>query len=131
MPKEKAMTTKEKEASALAAQEEEAAAVLAGAVGGGAGGASGGGASGVLAIITNYFDSRFNDVIKEIQVEIKRLTTISDSSIDQVKLQMATSVSEFNDVVEKISDRISTVEHKKSVTDVDVAAIKKCLHLVI
>ncbi len=113
MPKEKAMTMKEKEASTLAAQEEEAAAVLAGAVGGGAGGASGGGASGVPANITNYFDS------------------ISDSSIDQVKLQMATNVSEFNDVVEKISDRISTVEHKKSVTDVDVAAIKKCLHLVI
>ena len=107
----KAVTTKEKEAAALAAQEKEAA-LLAG------GGASEGGVSEAPKNIANYFEVRFQNMMKQIQEEFKR----QGSLCEHLKDQVSTSVDDYQVTTDKIMDR---VEHKKSVTDVDLAVVKK------
>ncbi len=105
-----------KEAAVLAAQEEATTAAALEAEG-----AVGGWASGIPKNIEIYFEVRFQNMMKQIQDEFKR----QGSLMDHLKVQVSTNKNEFQTAWDNITDRMAVVEHKNSVADVVLAAVKK------
>ena len=91
--------------------------VLEGAVGGPV-------AAAVPENISNYFESRFQEILKSMSNQFKSMSNEfrrtgkeMDEKMSNVQLHFATNVG-------SLADRVATVEHKKQATDVDIQVIK-------